>query len=105
MPKCPFCGALLRPAVVWFGEPIPPVALSLAFSEAEIADVILVVGTSGVVMPAGQIPYIVKSHGGIVIEVNIQESAITPIADFFIKGRAGEVLPKIVSEVKRRMKL
>jgi len=101
-PKCPMCQALLRPGVVWFGEPIPPAALSLAFSEAEMADVILVVGTSGVVMPAGQIPYIVKSHGGIVIEINIQESAITPIADFFITGRAGEVLPRIVNEIKRK---
>ncbi|CAB50112.1 NAD-dependent protein deacetylase [Pyrococcus abyssi] len=101
LPKCPRCGSLLRPDVVWFGEPLPREELDRAFKLAEKADAVLVVGTSGLVYPAAYIPYIVKESGGTVIEVNVEESAITPIADFFLRGRAGEVLPRVVHEVRR----
>ena len=94
-PKCPKCGSLLRPDVVWFGEPLPPDAWERAVHEASKADLVIVVGTSGIVMPAALIPTIVKDRGGKVIEVNISESAITPISDVFIKRKASEVLPKI----------
>ena len=94
-PKCPICGSLLRPDVVWFGEPLPPDAWERAVREASKADLVIVVGTSGAVMPAALVPKIVKDRGGKVIEVNISESAITPIADVFIKRRASEALPKI----------
>ncbi|RLG88944.1 MAG: NAD-dependent protein deacylase [Thermoprotei archaeon] len=93
--KCPICGTLLRPDVVWFGEPLPPDAWEKAVREASEADLVIVVGTSGAIMPAALIPTIVKDRGGKVIEVNISESAITPIADVFIKRRASEALPKI----------
>ncbi len=104
IPKCPKCGSYLRPDVVWFGEPIPRDALETAFKLARNADAILVVGTSGVVLPAGYIPYIVKENGGRVVEINIQESAITPIADIFIKGKAGEVLPVITQKVEEYLR-
>ena len=66
----------------------------------EQADAILVVGTSGVVMPAGYLPYIVKRGGGKVVEVNIEPSAITSIADVYIPGKAGYALPAIVKYVR-----
>lgn len=100
LPKCPKCGSLLRPDVVWFGEPLPREALEEAFSLAERADVVLVVGTSGVVYPAAYVPYIVKERGGKVIEVNVERSGITPIADVFIRGKAGEVMPELLRRVK-----
>jgi NAD-dependent deacetylase len=71
LPRCPKCGSLLRPDVVWFGEPLPREALEEAFSLAERADLVLVIGTSGVVYPAAYIPYIVKERGGRVVEINI----------------------------------
>lgn len=100
LPKCPECGSLLRPDVVWFGEPLPREALERAFELAERADLVLVIGTSGVVYPAAYIPYIVKENGGKVVEINVERSGITPIADVFIRGKAGEVLPRIVELVK-----
>ncbi len=100
-PRCPRCGGLLRPDVVWFGEPLPQAALSKALELASEAGFILVVGTSGVVMPAGMLPSIVKEGGGVVIEVNVSPSAITWVADVFIEGRAGEVLPRLVEKVGR----
>lgn len=60
------------------------------------------IGTSGVVYPAAYIPpYIVKERGGKVIEINVERSGITPIADVFIRGgKAGEVMPKLLERVK-----
>ena len=101
-PKCPKCGSLLRPDVVWFGEPLPEEELSRAFKLFLEADTALIVGTSGVVYPAGYLPVMVRERGGFIIEVNVERSAITPIADLFLKGRAGEVLPKIVNELRKQ---
>lgn len=101
LPRCPRCGSLLRPDVVWFGEPLPREALETAFSLAERADVILVIGTSGVVYPAAYIPYIVKERGGKVVEINVERSGITPIADIFLRGKAGEVMERLLKEIRK----
>ena len=98
-PRCPSCGHYLRPDVVWFGEPLPQDAWGEAVSLAKASDAVLVIGTSGAVYPAAYIPLIVKEGGGTVIEVNVAESSITPYADIFLKGRAGEVLPRLLNAV------
>ena len=103
-PKCPRCGYTMRPDVVLFGESLPREELERAFSEAEKADVLLAVGTSGVVMPAAIIPYIVRDRGGKIIEVNFEPSAITHISDVSLIGKAGEILPSLVDEVKKILK-
>ncbi len=94
-PRCPRCGSLLRPDVVWFGEPLPQHTWNRAVEEAGRADLVLVVGTSGVVMPAGLIPYIVKRSGGVLVEVNVEETGYTGLADLHIRGKAGEVLARL----------
>ncbi len=99
-PRCPRCGALLRPDVVWFGEPIPEHAWRRSLELLAKAGGLLVVGTSGVVYPAALLPQLAASQGKPVIEVNIEESAVTPYATLFLKGRAAEVLPKLVEKVK-----
>ncbi len=102
-PKCPYCSSLLRPDVVWFGEPLDPEIWDRAVNEASKADAILVIGTSGVVYPAAYIPLIVKERGGKVIEVNISESGITPYADVFIKEKASKALRDIVRLCEERI--
>ncbi len=99
-PRCHLCGSIIRPHVVWFGEPLPERELEKAFNLSKRAEVVIVVGTSGVVFPAAYIPYYVKEGGGYVIEVNLEESGITRIADCFLRGKAGEVLPELVKEVR-----
>jgi len=87
---CPYCGGLARPDVVWFGEPLPRDALVRAFELAEKSDLVIVVGTSGVVEPAGSIPLIVASRGGKIVNVNLEPNRYTGIADVEYYGRASE---------------
>lgn len=95
-PACPYCGGPVRPDVVWFGEMLPAAALEAANDASVRTDVMLVVGTSGVVTPAATLPLIAKRGGALVIEVNPVRSAITPVADVWLAGPSGEVLPRLL---------
>ncbi|MHA1246603.1 MAG: SIR2 family NAD-dependent protein deacylase [Candidatus Thorarchaeota archaeon] len=94
-PRCPECGGLLRPDVVWFGESLDPELLGHVYEELNQADLCLVVGTSAIVQPAASFPLVVKNHGGVIIEVNVEPTPLTGAADLHIEGKAGEVLPAI----------
>jgi NAD-dependent deacetylase len=75
---------------------LPQAALSQAWQASAECDVILVVGTSGVVYPAAALPQVAKEAGKVVIEVNPQASGITSLADIFLQGSAGMILPSLV---------
>lgn len=96
-PRCPYCGAPVRPDVVWFGEVLPTAQLDAAKSAAADTDVMLVVGTSGIVRPAADLPLLAKYCGATVIEFNPVESAITSTADLWLAAPAGETLPCIIA--------
>ncbi len=89
-PRCQSCGGLMRPGVVWFGESLPESAIREAVRISEDTDVFLVVGTSAVVYPAAELPLIAKRRGAKVIEVNPEETGITPYVDLSIRKRASE---------------
>ena len=97
-PRCPSCGALLRPGVVWFGESLPYDALDKVEDWLRKCDLMFVIGTSGVVQPAASFAFVAKHNDAKVIEINIQPTPITEIADIFLQGKAGEILPQIVTE-------
>ncbi|UCF19723.1 MAG: NAD-dependent deacylase [Gemmatimonadota bacterium] len=101
-PGCPFCGSPVRPDVVWYGEMLPPGVLERAERLARSCDVMLVVGTSGMVQPAAGLPLVARSSGATVVEVNTDPSHLTTQVDVFLQGRAGIVLPQIVAGVERR---
>jgi NAD-dependent deacetylase len=94
-PKCQ-CGGIARPAVVWFGESLPPGILAEAQHATESADVLLVVGTSAVVYPAASLIPLAKRSGAKVIEVNPDETPMSPLADCSLRGLSGEVLPQLI---------
>ena len=94
-PRCPVCGAMERPGVVWFGETLPEDVLEPAARAAAGADVMIVVGTSAVVYPAAGLVQIAASAGAAVIEVNPEASALAHLADIELRGPAGEVLPRL----------
>ena len=90
------CGGMLRPAVVWFGESLPQYELRKAVDTVQGADVLLVVGTSAMVQPAASLPRMALACGAKVIEVNPEETELSASASIFMKGKAGEVLPRLV---------
>ena len=95
-PRCPGCGAWLRPAVVWFGEMLDPAALQDAAAEAEDCDVMLVVGTSGLVYPAAGLPAGARRAGATVITVNPEPTDLDGLATVCIRGKAAEALPRLL---------
>ncbi len=99
-PHC-YCGGIMKPAVIMFGEMIPADALLRSESLAQHCDVCIVVGTSAQVFPAAQIPSVAKDRGAFIIEVNIEPTDFTDtIVDVFLEGPAGVELPKLVEAVK-----
>ena len=95
-PPCPYCGALLRPGVVWFGETIDPRIAADAVA-ACACDVFLVIGTSSLVFPAAGLVDEAARRGAFTAEINPDPGAQTDLA---ISGRAEEVLPAIEKEWK-----
>src|SRR5262245_33649627 len=94
-PRCTYCGAFLRPDVVWFEELLPERAIAAAEDAARECDVLLVVGTSAEVYPAAALPDTARAAGACVIEINPDTTPLTPLADFALRGRAGSVLPAL----------
>jgi NAD-dependent deacetylase len=99
-PRCPVCGDHLRPEVVWFGEALPQDALNAAQQLSAACDVMLVVGTSGVVYPAAAVPLIAREAGATVVDVNPERDALSQMCDVFLRGPGGEVLPRLVAAVR-----
>ena len=95
-PLCPNCGSPLRPDVVLFGEALPVAGLEAASGAARSCDLLLSVGTSGLVYPAASLPYEALEGGALVVEVNPEPTPLSASAGFSLRRRAGEVLPELV---------
>ena len=98
-PPCESCGGRVKFDSVLFGEPIPAEALEAAMAAANQSDCVLVVGTSASVRPAGGIPRIARANGAMLIEINTSETSLSKSCDVVLRGKAAEVLPKLVGAV------
>lgn len=96
-----YCGGLIRPGVVFFGEQIPAGAQEEAEELAQECDLLLVIGTSGEVAPANYLPIIAKDHGAIIVENNLEPTKLTyTVTDYFLPGPAGQVWPLVIKELE-----
>lgn len=95
LPRCG-CGGMIRPDVVWFGEMLPHDILQAAFEASEAAEVFFSVGTSAVVQPAASLPLVAARRGACLVEVNMEPTPLTPVADIFLQGKSGEILPLLL---------
>jgi NAD-dependent deacetylase len=95
-PKCPRCGGLLRPDVVWFEESLPEQAIAAALVASRDCDLFLSVGTSTAVYPAASLPFEALHAGAVVVEINPQPTPLTCQADFVLSEPAGVVLPEFL---------
>lgn len=98
LPRCAGCGALARPDVVWFGEPLDAEVLREATHLAAAADVCLVIGTSALVYPAAGLAELTRRGGGHVIEVNLAETPLTSAATVALRGAAATIVPELLAE-------
>jgi NAD-dependent deacetylase len=101
-PRCPLCGALLRPDVVWFGEMLPPEAWQAAEKAAEESAVFLVVGTSSVVAPASSLGLLAARAGAHLFEINPEATPIAPLAEGVFRTSASEVLAALAKALGAR---
>jgi NAD-dependent deacetylase len=103
-PRCK-CGGLIRPDVVWFGEFLPEDQFSSSETAAEKCDICFVVGTSAVVYPAAQIPFLAHRHGAYLVDINLEWTELAHIADYSIQGQAGDILLQVLEKVKKQKSL
>ncbi|MCX5851839.1 MAG: NAD-dependent protein deacylase [Deltaproteobacteria bacterium] len=99
-PRCDGCGFMMRPDVVMFTEPVQD--LPRAFAVAAGCDVMLVLGTSGVVYPAAYLPREAKKSGAAIIVINPTENPFESVTDIYIPMKTGEVLPAIVKMIREK---
>lgn len=100
LPTCPYCGGILKPDVVFFGEALPQREIKEAFELASQSDLFLVLGSSLAVSPANQLPIVAKSNGADLIIINMGETELDSYADIRIEGKVEEVFPKICKKVE-----
>jgi NAD-dependent deacetylase len=98
-PKCK-CGGLVRPDVVWFGEMLPQEAINKACELSSKCDIFFSIGTSAVVYPAASLPLIAKKAGAYLVEVNLERTELSALADEVFLGKAGEIMPEIAGFIK-----
>lgn len=96
-PPCPDCGELMGPGVIWFGETIPAHAMERAWRGAAMADLVLAIGTSGLVTPAAALPEVARLAGAQIVEINLHPTPLSSSADFVVTGPAARILPEITA--------
>jgi NAD-dependent deacetylase len=104
IPLCDLCGGLLRPDAVLFGDMLPQDVFNEAVNEVSKSDLMLIVGSSLVVFPAAQLPSIAKKNGAKIILINLEKTWFDDKAEIVIHGKAGDILPKVVKNVKKLVK-
>jgi NAD-dependent deacetylase len=95
-PRCPGCGAHLRPDVVWFGEPLPERELLRAVGASRSCDLFLSIGTSGLVEPAASLPQVAYRSGAAVAVINLDVQTSAAGRVFYLHGKSGELLPALL---------
>ncbi|MFP3938518.1 MAG: Sir2 family NAD-dependent protein deacetylase, partial [Phycisphaerae bacterium] len=94
--KCPDCCGQMRPDVVWFGEALDEDIFRTAIRAVVSSEVFMTVGTSSVVYPAAGLIEAAADGNPTVIEVNLEPTAVTELADIALHGKAGDILPKLL---------
>jgi NAD-dependent deacetylase len=98
-PRCQRCNGKMRPAVVWYGEDLPPQAWKVAVQLVKDCDLLISIGTSGIVMPAAGLPDLALASGASVIHVNKVDVTMCEPREFMLIGAAAEVLSMLLERI------
>jgi NAD-dependent deacetylase len=93
------CGGLIRPGIVWFGEQLPDEPWNAAVEAVTSAQILVVVGTSGIVYPAAGLPALAMTRGTVVVEVNPEPTPLSEVATISVREAAGEALPGLLERL------
>lgn len=96
LPTCTICHKLVRPHIVWFGESLAPEDLAKSYEALESCDVLLIIGTSGIVYPAASFAPVAKSAGAFVVEINLDATQNSSAVDVALQGRAKDIVPLLL---------
>lgn len=96
LPKCASCFGLLRPHIVWFGESLDPEDLRKSYEALGSCEVLLIIGTSGVVYPAASFGPVAKDNGAFVAELNLDATPNSDLVDVALQGRAKDLVPQLL---------
>lgn len=97
LPSCTACGKLVRPHIVWFGESLAAEDLATSYKVLEACDVLLIIGTSGIVYPAASFAPVAKSAGAFVVEINLDATPNSGVVDVALQGRAKDIVPLLLA--------
>ena len=100
-PRCTRCNGILKPNAVFFGEPLPMGAFMEAIDKSTQCDLFMVVGSSLVVYPAAEIPMYARKNGAKLVIINLSNTDQDHLAHLVIRGRAGDVMSRIIKRVKK----
>jgi NAD-dependent deacetylase len=98
-PRCPHCGGFVRPAVVWFGEPLDP-DIVIEAEGATYCNVFLTIGTSAIVYPAAGLVQTAKRRGAFTVEINTEATAASELVDISLRGSASDILSSLADAVR-----
>ncbi len=96
LPSCPRCGSLLRPHIVWFGESLFADDLDCCSRALKHCNVLLIVGTSGIVYPAAGFASIAKQNGAFVAEINLDPTPQSALVNLSLQGQAKDIVPLLI---------
>ena len=100
-PICEHCQGIIKMDTVMFGEPIPQDILMQCMEAVNDCDCMLLIGTSGTVNPAAQLPIRALKQGAQLIEINPEKTSLSPICQSVFTGKSGVILPLLVEQIKR----
>jgi NAD-dependent deacetylase len=95
---CIQCRAMLRPDIVWFGEALAEEDLRTSYEASESCEILLIIGTSGLVYPAASFAPVAKAAGAYVVELNLEITPSTEVVDCAFQGRAKNLVPALLEQ-------
>jgi NAD-dependent deacetylase len=104
LPKCPECGALMRPGVVWFGEQLDLAKINTVenFVTDGDCDLVIVAGTRALFGYIIDWALRARGQAGQLIEVNPEETSLSQFATKSFRQPAGVALARLVNEMLER---
>jgi len=100
VPDCPDCQGILKPDAVLFGEALPQEILREAARRSQNCDLLIVIGSTLVIYPAAYMPTYAREAGARLAIVNLTPTPLDHYATVVIRGRAGEIMSRVIEKVR-----